>query len=148
MLTDKIGMPEQSNFDFKEPIRHSDWIAMERLLDDVKKEQAIFLAVGRWISAYEVLRTFENQVYSLFKMPEHEKSSFRQMANMLRCTGSLIADRLESSGKELPLEDMGVTINDIKAIISELEYLDRSLSEEEIPAQRKTDLKSLFGVAQ
>ena len=135
--------------DYGVDVRASDWFYMKKLIADVQRDLArekkhAIMILTRWLTTYDMLRTYEDEVIIRGSPTLAEVSYFRGSLALVKGHGIHILNLFDHI-QQSPEEATGVSCDDISAIIHELELTEDTYKGEVIPKKREEELLSIFG---
>ena len=136
--------------DFGPDIRASDWFFMKKLIVDVQVEltrkhtKYAFMILSRWLTSYEMMQTYEDEVVINGNPTQSEMSYFRACLAHIKANGIAVLSLLEHL-QYAPEETTGISCRDINAMIEEMSMREGVYENEKLPEKREEELAKIFG---
>jgi len=144
--------PVQSNlvYGLGVKIRESDLIFVKRLLREVQEDlesrkKKIFPLVMRFLIAYDMIRNYEENFILLGDPDQDDKTFISSCASILKGFGLQMLEIIHNNN-DIDIEDpLGLKVDDLEAIVDELNQLDFSFSNDMTDIRKEEIKKVLCG---
>jgi hypothetical protein len=151
MAVQDLHADPQSSLIFDGDIRHSDWFYMKKFLADFHRDMAatdrhLLKIIGNWLTAYDMLKTYEDVLIIDGNPNQLERDYFRASLAIIKGHGIHLLSIIENQPFNIPRE-MGVKVGDIAAMVEELAATEQAFSGK-TPLARTQLLQGVFGAHQ
>ena len=138
------------NLDWGSDIRASDWFFMKKLILDVQLEltqkhtKYALMILSRWITSYEMMQAYEDEVIINGEPTQIEKNYFQACLAHIKANGIAVLSLLEHL-ETAPEDNTGISCEDINAMIEEMSMREGVYENEKLPKKREEKLAEIFG---